>query len=121
MADLYQCATTGGGALIAAFPDKITSQICQQIIAYLSTDKIGVLIEAGVPEGTQIAHKHGWITNNDGVIRNFSDAAIVYSAGGNFVLSIYAYHPVQIVFDDANVLFANIGDAIYNFYNLPTQ
>jgi len=121
MADLYQCSTTGGGALIAAFPDKITSQICQQIIAYLSTDKIGVLIEAGVPEGTQIAHKHGWITNNDGVIRNFSDAAIVYSAGGNFVLSLYAYHPVQIVFDDANTLFANIGSAIYNFYNLPTQ
>jgi len=121
MADLYQCATAGGGALIAAFPDKITSQICQQIIAYLSTDKIGVLIEAGVPEGTQIAHKHGWITGSDGVIRNFSDAAIVYSAGGNFVLSIYAYHPGQIVFDDANILFANIGDAIYNFYNLPTQ
>jgi CxxC motif-containing protein (DUF1111 family) len=57
----------------------------------------------------------------NGVIRNFSDAAIVYSAGGNFVLSIYAYHPQQIVFDDANILFANIGDAIYNFYNLPTQ
>jgi hypothetical protein len=121
MADLYQCATSGGGALIAAFPDKITDQICQQIIAYLSTDKIGVLIEAGIPEGTQIAHKHGWITNNDGVIRNFSDAAIVYSAGGNFVLSIYAYHPIQIVFDDANLLFANIGDAIYNFYNISAQ
>jgi beta-lactamase class A len=121
MADLYQCATSNGGALIAAYPDKITSQICQQIIAYLSTDKIGVLIEAGVPEGTQIAHKHGWITNNDGVIRNFSDAAIVYSAGGNFVLSIYAYHPIQIVFDDANRLFANIGEAIYNFYNISTQ
>jgi len=121
LADLYQCATTGGGALIAAFPDKITSEICQQIITYLSTDKIGVLIEAGVPEGTQIAHKHGWITSPDGVIRNFSDASIVYSAGGNFVLSIYAYHPAQIVFDDANALFANIGDAVYNFYNLPTQ
>jgi len=121
MADLYQCSTTGGGSLIAAFPDKINKQICQQIIGYLSTDKIGVLIEAGVPEGTQIAHKHGWITGSDGVIRNFSDAAIVYSAGGNFVLSIYAYHPVQIVFDKANTLFANIGEAIYNFYNIPTQ
>ena len=121
LADLYQCATSGGGALIAAFPEKISSQICQQIITYLSTDKIGVLIEAGVPEGTQIAHKHGWITSPDGVIRNFSDASIVYSAGGNFVLSIYAYHPAQIVFDDANALFANIGDAVYNFYNLPTQ
>jgi len=121
LADLYQCATSGGGSLIAAFPDKITSQICQQVISYLSTDKIGVLIEAGVPEGTQIAHKHGWITSSDGVIRNFSDAGIVYSAGGNFVLSIYAYHPVQIVFDNANSLFANLGDAVYNFYNLPTQ
>jgi len=121
LADIYQCATSGGGALIAAFPEKITSEICQQIITYLSTDKIGVLIEAGVPEGTQIAHKHGWITSSDGVIRNFSDASIVYSAGGNFILSIYAYHPVQIVFDDANALFANLGSAVYNFYNLPTQ
>jgi beta-lactamase class A len=120
LADLYQCATAGGGALIAAFPDKITTEICQQIIASLSTDKIGVLIEAGIPEGTQIAHKHGWITSSDGVIRNFSDAGIVYSAGGNFVLAIYAYHPNQIVFDDANALFANLGDAVYNFYNLPT-
>ena len=120
LADLYQCATSGGGALIAAFPEKIDSQICQQIISYLSMDKIGVLIEAGVPEGTQIAHKHGWITSGDGVIRNFSDASIVYSAGGNFVLCIYAYHPNQIVFDDANVLFANLGAAVYNFYNLST-
>jgi beta-lactamase class A len=120
LADLYQCATTGGGALVAAFPDKINNKICQQIIAYLSMDKIGVLIEAGIPEGTQIAHKHGWITGSDGVIRNFSDAGIIYTSGGNFVLCIYAYHPVQIVFDNANALFADLGKAVYNFYNLPT-
>jgi beta-lactamase class A len=118
LADLYQCATTNGGALVAAFPDKINSEVCQRIISYLSADKIGVLIEAGVPEGTQIAHKHGWVTGSDGVIHNFSDASIVYTAGGNFVLSIYAYHPVQIVFDNANALFASLGDAVYNFYNL---
>lgn len=118
LADLYQCSTTGGGALIAAFPDKITPQICEEIITVLSRDKIGVLIEAGVPEGTQIAHKHGWITSNDGVIRNFSDAGIIYSPGGNFILSIYAYHPGQIVFDNANALFADLGGAVYNFYNL---
>jgi beta-lactamase class A len=121
LADIYQCSTTNGGALIAAFPDKINSEVCQKIINYLSADKIGVLIEAGVPEGTQIAHKHGWVTGSDGIIHNFSDASIVYTAGGNFVLSIYAYHPVQIVFDDANALFANLGDAVYNFYNIPGQ
>ena len=62
LSDIYQCAETGGGALIAAFPDKITSEICQQMITFLAADKIGVLIEAGVPEGTQVAHKHGWIS-----------------------------------------------------------
>ncbi len=120
LADIYQCSTTNGGALVAAFPDKINSDICKRIINYLSADKIGVLIEAGVPEGTQIAHKHGWVTGSDGIIHNFSDASIVYTAGGNFVLSVYAYHPVQIVFDNANALFASLGDAVYNFYNLPT-
>jgi beta-lactamase class A len=118
LADIYQCATANGGALVAAFPNQINSEVCQRIINYLSADKIGVLIEAGVPEGTQIAHKHGWVTGTDGYIHNFSDASIVYTVGGNFVLSIYAYHPVQIVFDDANALFASLGDAVYNFYNL---
>lgn len=121
LADIYQCANTNGGALIAAFPDKINSEACQKVISYLSANKIGVLIEAGVPEGTQIAHKHGWVTGFDGFIHNFSDSGIVYSPGGNFVLSIFAYHPVQIVFDEANLLFANLGDAAYNFYNLPVQ
>ncbi|HJS17889.1 MAG TPA: serine hydrolase, partial [Anaerolineales bacterium] len=83
LADIYQCAETGGGALVAAFPDKITSQICQQMIAFLASDKIGVLLEAGVPEGTQVAHKHGWISEpSSGVIQNISDAGIVYTPGG---------------------------------------
>jgi len=119
--DVYQCAQTGGGALVAAFPGKINQDVCKQIINYLVADKIGVLIEAGVPEGTQVAHKHGWVTDVDGVIRNFSDAGIVYTPGGNFVLAIYAHHPVQIVFDEANTLFANLAQSVYNYYNLTSQ
>ncbi len=121
LADIYQCAESGGGALVAAYPDKINSEICQRMIAFLASDKIGVLIEAGVPEGTQVAHKHGWISEpTSGVIQNFSDAAIVYTPGGNYVLVIYAYHPVQIVFDKANALFAQMSQVVYNYYNLPT-
>jgi beta-lactamase class A len=119
--DIYQCAESGGGALVAAFPAKINQDVCKRIIDYLVADKIGVLIEAGVPEGTQVAHKHGWVTDADGVIRNFSDAGIVYTPGGNFVLVIYAHHPVQIVFDEANALFANLTQSVYNFYNLTPQ
>lgn len=122
LVDLYQCAQTGGGALVAAFPDKVNQHACQTAIDYLAQDKIGVLIEAGVPEGTLVAHKHGWVVDvTTGYMKNVSDAGIVYSPGGNFVLSIYTYDPVQVVFDDANAMFANLAQVVYNFYNLPTQ
>jgi beta-lactamase class A len=121
LADIYQCANSGGGALVAAFPDKINSQMCQQMINYLAADKIGVLIEAGVPEGTQVAHKHGWISEPSTlVIKNISDSAIVYTPGGNYVLVIYAYHPVQTVWDPVSSLFAQLSQTVYNFYNLPS-
>ena len=122
LADIYQCAESGGGALIAAFPDKINGEICQQMIRFLAADKIGVLVEAGVPEGTLVAHKHGWISEpSSGVIQNISDAAVVYTPGGNYVLVIYAYHPVQTVWEPVSTLFAQMSQAVYNFYNLPTQ
>ncbi|MGE5250783.1 MAG: serine hydrolase [Bacteroidota bacterium] len=118
LVDIYQCAETGGGALVAAFPEKMNRDTCRQIINFLAQDKIGVLIEAGVPEGTQVAHKHGWVVDvTTGYMKNVSDAGIVYSPGGNFVVSIYSYDPTQIVFDKANAMFANLAQAVYNFYN----
>ena len=122
LSDIYQCAETGGGALIAAFPERINSEICQQMITFLAADKIGVLIEAGVPEGTQVAHKHGWISDAASlVIQNISDAAIVYTPGGNYVLVIYAYHPEQTVWEPVSALFAQMSQAVYNYYNIPVQ
>ena len=121
LADIYQCATSGGGALVAAFPGQITQDICQQMITYLASDKIGVLIEAGVPDGTQVAHKHGWTPDVNGVIKNISDAAIVYTPGGNYVLVMYAYHPVQAVWEPVSELFAHLSQIVYNYFNLPIQ
>jgi beta-lactamase class A len=121
--DMYQCAETGGGALVAVFPGKINQQTCQQMIDILVQDKLGALLQAGVPEGTRIAHKHGWITNPaTGVIDNVSDAAIVYSPGGNYIIVVFTYHPVQIIWDTmANPLFAQLSQAVYNYFNVPTQ
>jgi beta-lactamase class A len=121
LADLYQCSETGGGALVAAFPGKIDQKICVEIISYLKRDRIGSLIEAGIPDGTQIAHKHGWITNGNGIIQNYSDAAIVYSPGGNYILVIYAYHPVNAVFQQVSDMYAQISQVVYNYFNLPSQ
>jgi beta-lactamase class A len=117
--DIYECAEEGTGALIAAFPGKITRESCQHMIADLKDNKIGALIEAGVPDGTQVAHKHGWISGPDGVIKNISDVGIVYSPGGNYVLTIFAYHPVQAVWEPVSDMFADISETIYHYFNLP--
>jgi beta-lactamase class A len=121
LSDVYECASTGGGTFAAAFPNEISQNECRQMIAYLAKNKIGVLLEAGLPEGTQFAHKHGWVTDTtDGVIHTMQDAGIVYSPGGNFVVTMYLYHPVQVVFDPVNIMYAQISRAIYNYFNLPT-
>jgi beta-lactamase class A len=118
--DLYQCAYLNGGALIAAFPGEITQTECQSMINYLVQDRIALLIQAGVPDGTNVAHKHGWVTDIYGIIHDMSDAAIVFTPGGDFVFTVYMYHPVQIVFDPVNQLVKDLSRAIYNYFNIPT-
>lgn len=117
--DIYQCATSSNGNLIAAFPREITQQECQVMIDNLLKDKTARLIEAGLPDGTNIAHKHGWVTDPYGIIHDMSDTAIVYTPGGNYVLSVFLYDAEQIIFDPANEMVKNLSRAIYNYYNLP--
>ncbi|GAP20785.1 serine hydrolase [Leptolinea tardivitalis] len=122
LSDIYECASTGGGTFAAVFQGEISQNECRQMVNYLAKNKIGVLLEAGLPEGTQFAHKHGWVTDTtDGVIHTMQDAGIVYSPGGNYVLTVYLYHPVQVVFDPVNIMYAQISRAVYNYFNLPTQ
>jgi hypothetical protein len=120
--DIYQCSLNGGGAFAAVFPGELTQAKCKTMIDYLVLNKIGVLIQAGLPDGTRAAHKHGWITEGDGVIHTIGDAGIVYSPGGNFILTIYLHHPVQLVWEPSNLMVANLASAVYNYFNLvPAQ
>jgi beta-lactamase class A len=115
--DIYQCAQNGGGALIAVFGDQLNATKCQQMITYLESDQIGVLIQAGLPDGTKFAHKHGWVQESDGLIHTMGDAGIVFSPGGDYVLAIYLYQPTQLVFDPANHMVSQLSQAIYNYFN----
>ncbi|HNN13361.1 MAG TPA: serine hydrolase [Anaerolineales bacterium] len=119
LADIYQCAQNGGGALVAAFPDKVNPATCQLLIDFMAQDKLGSLIQGGVPDGTLVPHKHGYVLSRDGVMHDTSDVGIVYSSGGNLVLSIYTYHPVQNIWDITNPLIVNLTQAVYNYFNLP--
>jgi hypothetical protein len=93
-------------------------QVCGYACIDTASAKVA-LIEAGVPDGTLVAHKHGWISGPDGIIKNISDVGIVYTPGGNYVLTIFAYHPVQAVWEPVSDMFADLSEAIYNYFNLP--
>ncbi|MDD2695290.1 MAG: serine hydrolase, partial [Anaerolineales bacterium] len=118
--DIYRCAESGGGTLVAAFPGEITQGECQTMIEYLARNKIGVLIEAGVPDGTRVAHKHGWVSYN-GIINTVGDAGIVYTPGGNYILVVFLHHPTQIIWEPASKLVADLSRAVFNYYNLPQE
>ncbi len=60
--DIYLCADNGQGTFKAVFGDEITQAECQIMIDYLSQNKMPSLLEAGVPDVTEVAHKHGWVT-----------------------------------------------------------
>ncbi len=119
--DIYQCAQNKGGALIAAFPEKVDPATCQLLIDFMAQDKLGSLIQGGVPDGTLVPHKHGYVPANDGVIHDTSDVGIVYTPGGNFVLSIYTYHPVTNIWDITNPLIGNLTKAVYNHFNVSVE
>jgi beta-lactamase class A len=118
--DLYHCARNGGGNLVAVFPGEITQAECQVMMQLLLKNHIAVLIQAGVADGTPVSHKHGWVPDQFGVIRDVSDTAIVFTPGGNYVLTVFLYHPNQIIWNSVSQLVTDLSRAVYNFYNLPS-
>lgn len=117
MEGLYHCEKDGSGLLTATFPDKITQQECRTMVELLKNNKLPLLISAGIPELVPIAHKHGWIEESDGLLRTMSNIAIIYSPGGDYILSVFTWHPSNLIFDKGNRLFAMISTAVYNYFN----
>lgn len=107
---IYQCAA-GGGTLMAAFPGEITQDECLYMLELMNENRIGSLIEGGVPEGTAVAHKHGWAAETHG------DAGLVFTPGGDYVLVEYMYYPGWLEWAVSSPLMADISHAAYNFFN----
>ena len=118
--DIYLCADNGQGTFKAVFGDEITQSECQLMIDYLSQNKMPSLLEAGVPDVTEVAHKHGWVTYN-GIMQTLGDAGIIFSPGGDYILVIFLNHPQQLIWDNASSLVGQLSAAIYNFYNQSFQ
>ncbi len=111
LAMIYYCAHGSGGPLMAAYGDSIHADECQQILDVLTENQIGSLIEEGVPGGTPIAHRHAWIGDTHG------DAGIVFSPGGDYVISMIFFQNDWLPWERSSPLMADISRAAYNYFN----
>jgi len=109
---IYQCSK-GSGPLIETFPGQFAAAECQQMIDILSKNEVGPIFIAGSAPGAKVIHKHGWDLLP---LNNVGDAAIVESAGGNYVMAVYIHRDEPVAFDTANRLIVSLGRAVFNFY-----
>ncbi|MBN2304825.1 MAG: serine hydrolase [Anaerolineae bacterium] len=114
LAQIYDCANYGSG-LAVLYPDDILQTECQQMIEVLSGNRIDRLLELGLPPGTRFAHKNGW------GIETSADAGIVFSPGGDYVISIFTW---ELDTDGNDLptlasweLIEEISRLTYNFFN----
>jgi beta-lactamase class A len=111
---IYQCAEFGGGGLIAVFPDEITQAECQMMLEFLKQNKEGPLIAGGLPVDTPVAHKHGWTFDT------YGDAGIVFSPGGDYVITMFVWGDVDETQWIATLTFpimAGISEVTFNYFN----
>jgi len=121
LSGIYACAIDGSGLLMETFQGGITQSECKLMVEILAENKIGLLIEAGVPPEAAVAHKHGWATALDGLLHSMSDVAILYTPGGDYVLNIFINDTVRLDFEEGNRLLARLSQTVYNFFNIENQ
>lgn len=110
---IYDCATTGQGLLLESYPQQLSQADCAAVFEMMKLNHIGELIEAGLPPGVPIAHKHGWIGDTHG------DAAIIFSPGRDYILTLALYHQDWLVWQTSAPLMASISSLVYAHFNDP--
>ena len=83
---IYDCAYRGSG-LITAYPEgQFTRRECSQMLELMSGLRLQRLLEGGVPPGTRIAYKNGWVGEVTGV------SGIVFPPNGrHYIISIFIW------------------------------
>lgn len=113
MVMIYQCSK-GGGPLMETFPGQFTADECQRIIDLLAENKLIPRFIAGGSPGATVVHKHGW---DGSPLNNVGDAALVFSPGGNYAMTVYVHRDEPVPFDTADRLVISLATAVFNFYN----
>ncbi len=110
---LYDCEHYGSG-LMTAYPNgEYTQNECKQILELMSANDLLRMLQGGIPEGTRISHKNGWVSDMSG------DAGIVYPPNGrDYVIAVYLWQKTD--FQDYMTLWPIIEDisrAAWNYFS----
>jgi beta-lactamase class A len=111
---VYQLSKDGG-TLLAAYPDKFTAQEGQAMVDLMMQNHEAILLEGGLPEGTGIAHKHGYVADTH------ANAAIVFGPEADFCLAVFIYYEEGWLGELSFPIFADIATATYNYFNINNQ
>ena len=102
----------GGGPLPARFGATLTPARCQAMLDLLEQNGDRSRLVAGVPAGTRIAHKSGWIGDTQG------DVGIVRSRGGDYVVAVFVYRDADAFdADAAAATIAATSGLVYRYFN----
>jgi hypothetical protein len=109
---LDECAQ-GRGALLEVVGGKLNQEICVEMIDWLRKPHDQERMVAGLPPGTTIAHKGGWIDDMQ------SDVGIVESPGGRYVAAIYIWRDGYVTDEHAHPspYLGDFSHTIYTFFN----
>lgn len=110
---IYDCANYGSG-LSTAYPGgEFTQNECRQMLELMSGNDILRLLQGGLPAGTRISHKNGWLTETVG------DAGVVYPPSGrNYVISVFLWEDTGFQnFERLWPLVEGISRAAYNYFD----
>ncbi len=119
--EIYRCTKTNGGLLVETFAGQMSAEKCTFLLEKMKQNRIGVLGQAGLPEGLPFAHKHGWSEESDGFLHTISDVGVVFGPQSDYVLVIFLYDRTQLLFEPANALMARLSQRIFNAWNLDYQ
>lgn len=109
---LDECAR-GTGPLLEKVGNKLTNELCVEMIEWLQQPHDPDRMVAGLPADTLIAHKGGWIDDMQ------SDVGIVDSAGGRYVAAIYIWKDGYVTDEHAtpSPYLGDFSHTIYTFFN----
>ena len=118
---IYNCAENNSGLLNETFPGEITQPECRLTIDILTLPKPLQFIMTSLPPDATVADKYGYGLDMDGIFRTITDNAIVYTPGGDFILSVAVYDPDWLNAADGQRVIGRLSQTVYNFFNLENQ